>query len=50
MKEIVCIAAGFMAGGFLGVTVMCIFQINAINKYEMKIAKLRKELEKYKRK
>ncbi len=32
-------------GGFMGVMVMCMFQINIINKYEWEILKLQKELE-----
>lgn len=45
MTEVVCVAAGFLAGGFMGVVVMSIMQINRINKYERRIMKLKKRLE-----
>lgn len=45
MTEVVCVAAGVVAGGFMGVVLMCILQINRINKYERRIAKLKKQLE-----
>ena len=45
MTEVVCVAAGVVTGGFMGVVLMCILQINRINKYERRIAKLKKQLE-----
>lgn len=46
MREIICIAAGFIAGGFMGVVAMSMLQIHRINQYEQKIMKLKKQLEK----
>lgn len=34
-----------VVGGFMGVVVMSIMQINRINQYERKIMKLKKQLE-----
>ena len=45
MTEVVCGAAGVVTGGFMAVVLMCILQINRINKYERRIAKLKKQLE-----
>ena len=45
MTEVVCVAAGVVAGGFMGVVVMSIMQINCINQYERRIMKLKKQLE-----
>lgn len=45
MGELISLIVGIFAGGILGVTVMCLFQIHNVNKYEMEIRKLRKELE-----
>ena len=45
MTEVVCVVAGIVVGGFMGVVMMCMFQINRINKYEWKIMRLQKELE-----
>lgn len=45
MTEVVCVAAGVVAGGFMGVVVMSIMQINRINQYERRIMKLKKQLE-----
>ena len=49
MTEVICIAAGIAVGVFMGVVVMCMFQIKTINKYEWKIMKLEKELEESKK-
>ncbi len=49
MREVICVIAGIAVGGFMGVVVMCMFQINTINKYEWKIMKLEKELEENKK-
>lgn len=45
MTEVICIAAGIIVGGFMGVVVMSIMQINRINQYERRIMKLKKQLE-----
>lgn len=45
MGELLSLIVGVFAGGILGVTVMCLFQIHNVNKYELEIRKLRKELE-----
>ena len=46
MKEAIFTVVGFMIGGTMGVVLMCVLQINTINKYERKIRKLQSELEK----
>ncbi len=46
MKEAIFTVIGFMTGGTMGVVFMCLLQINTINKYESKIRKLQRELEK----
>ena len=46
MKEAIFTVVGFMTGGTMGVVLMCVLQINTINKYERKIRKLQRELEK----
>ena len=33
MTEFIFLMIGFMLGGLAGVTMMCLFQINNINKY-----------------
>lgn len=48
MIKVICAVSGFGAGGIVGVVVMCIFQINTINRYERRIMQLEKELEVYK--
>lgn len=49
MTEVICVVGGIVVGGIMGVVVMCMFQINTINKYEWKIMKLQKELEESKK-
>ena len=45
MAKVICLVMGVTIGGFLGIVLMCIFQINTINQYERKILKLQKELD-----
>ena len=45
MTEVVCVAAGVVTGGFMGVVVMSILQINRINQYQTRIMKLKRMLE-----
>jgi ammonia channel protein AmtB len=47
MLKVICVLAAFGVGGIVGVVMMCVFQINTINRYESKIKQLEKELEVY---
>lgn len=44
MREVICVVGGLFTGGIMGVTLMCIFQINRINQYERKILILQKQI------
>lgn len=48
MIKVICVGVGLVIGGIVGVALMCVFQINTINRYERKIMQLEKELEVYK--
>lgn len=49
MKEVICVVTGFVVGGFFGVVIMSILQINKIYQYEGIIFQLKSELEEHRR-